>query len=729
MTTNIPASTIKQQAFSFFQDKQFQDAKALYAQVCTLDPADAEAWYFLGIINGQLGALDEAEACLRQASSLQPQRPEIHFNLGNVMKQRGKIAEAETAYRDALNLKPDMVVAHANLSTLLQNQGRIEEALIEFGEVVRLAPASPEVHFNLGNLLKEKGSLIEAESAYRESLQLKPDLVAARVNLGLLLQNQGRLEEALAEFGEVARLGSASHEVYFNLGNLLKEKGSLIEAETAYREALRVNPKFAEAYDNLGVVLRELQRFNEAAKAHRESLRLKPNSAITYYNLGVALAKLGWYPNAMDAYSEAVRLDPDYLSAWINLAGLYASFGPWEKALECYRIAQNLDPTCKLANIGEASVLEKQGDFKQAYILLQPFLTMHDPDYFAGLVFAALCRPLGRCDEAIALMEKLLERDDASLVNEKRANLHFELGRLYDSRSDFDAAFRHCKHGNEMLGRGRDFNAQKHAQHIEDIIRTYNSGFIAQAPRARLASRRPVFIVGMPRSGTSLVEQILASHPDVFGGGELDMMSLIVYDLPAKLGSRLSYPSCMVAMGQTDIDQMAQHYLEHLFVLSPTAERVTDKMPENFLHLGLINLLFPEARVIHCKRDSLDTCLSCYFQNFELRHPYSQELGMLGGYYRQYERLMNHWAAVLDIHMMEVNYEDLVADQERKSRTIIEFCGLKWDDRCLRFYDTKRVVGTASHDQVRRPIYQRSINRWKNYEAYLGPLKEALGHD
>ena len=209
----------------------------------------------------------------------------------------------------------------------------------------------------------------------------------------------------------------------------------------------------------------------------------------------------------------------------------------------------------------------------------------------------------------------------------------------------------------------------------------------------------------------------------------MELITRIVTDLPSTLGGQASYPTCLSALTQIQCDHLAQGYLEHLASLSPDAERVTDKMPNNFLHLGLINLLFPEARVIHCVREPRDTCLSCYFQNFGPGLSFSHDLASLGAYYRQYQRLMRHWASVLDIAMMEVGYEELVADQEGVSREMIEFCGLDWDERCLRFHDAKRVVVTASYDQVRQPLYQQSVERWRNYERHLSPLIEALARD
>jgi hypothetical protein len=230
----------------------------------------------------------------------------------------------------------------------------------------------------------------------------------------------------------------------------------------------------------------------------------------------------------------------------------------------------------------------------------------------------------------------------------------------------------------------------------------------------------------MPRSGTTLVEQILASHPAVFGAGELLRVGEIAQRLPSALGSRLDYPLCLADFSQQAADAAAQEYLDYLQSLSGgEATRVTDKMPGNFMHLGLIDLLFPGARIIHCMRDPLDTCLSCYSQNFN-GHEYTHDLSHLGHFYRDYQRIMQHWRGVVRVPVLEVQYEALVEDPEPGSRRLIEFCGLPWDDSCLRFYENKRTVVTASYDQVRRPIYKTSTERWRNYERHIDPLKAAL---
>ncbi len=261
---------------------------------------------------------------------------------------------------------------------------------------------------------------------------------------------------------------------------------------------------------------------------------------------------------------------------------------------------------------------------------------------------------------------------------------------------------------------------------IDRLIAAFTPERLQSLPRAQHDSKTPVFILGMPRSGTSLVEQILASHPQVHGAGELNNIMRLESGMPDLVGGGKRFPDGLNKLTQEHVDELASHYLEHLAELSPDALRVTDKMPNNFLHLGTIQLLFPDARIIHCMRDPLDTCLSCYFQNFFAQHPYTNDLGHLGAYYNGYERLMAHWKQTLDLPIFDIRYEDLVENQETKSREMIEFIGLEWDEACLKFHENKRIGRTASYDQVRQPIYKGSVARWRNYESHLEPLRKAL---
>ena len=321
-------------------------------------------------------------------------------------------------------------------------------------------------------------------------------------------------------------------------------------------------------------------------------------------------------------------------------------------------------------------------------------------------------------------MKRVLTDSAEKLSNYEQVSLHFGLGRLLDAADRYEEAFAHYRQGNTL--KHEVFSPADHARYVDDIIATYNSDFMAKAPRANNDSTRPLFIIGMPRSGTTLVEQILVSHPQVAGGGELTFMNDIVRELPSLLGVSAPYLQSLAALTAEVCDRASRYYLDRIATISSDARYVTDKMPGNFMYLGLIALLFPRARIIHCGRDPLDTCLSCYFQYFPAGHPYAYDLDHLGGYYRQYQRLMQHWRTVIRLPMLEVQYQDLVADQERVSREIIAFCDLPWDERCLRFHETGRVVHTLSYDQVRQPLNQRSVGRWRHYDRFLAPLKKHL---
>jgi tetratricopeptide (TPR) repeat protein len=338
-----------------------------------------------------------------------------------------------------------------------------------------------------------------------------------------------------------------------------------------------------------------------------------------------------------------------------------------------------------------------------------------------ALVYASLTHFTKDYDGAIARLESLLVKD--GLPEKHRTQIHFNLGRLYDKHGKYAQAFAHYRAGNQLMP--ATFDARAWQERITNLIDIFSHDALVRAPRADNRSERPIFIVGMPRSGTTLVEQILSMYPEVAAAGELADISLLADQLQELL-EHTSSANDLTRLSRGQYDSLAQRYLDLLGGRFPNALRVTDKMPQNFLHLGWIALLFPGARVIHCVRDPLDACLSCYFQMFTGDHPYAYDLANLGAYYRQYQRLMDHWRAILDIPIFELRYEDLVREPEKLGRAMVEFCGFKWDPRCLEFYKSERSVATASFQQVRQPIYSSSLGRWQHYADHLEPLKKAL---
>jgi len=332
-------------------------------------------------------------------------------------------------------------------------------------------------------------------------------------------------------------------------------------------------------------------------------------------------------------------------------------------------------------------------------------------------------------DEEIRNLQELAERKDLPLDDQSR--LHFALAGIFDKTGSPAKAFQHCCFGNQFRkeferSRGIIYDPAAHRHFVARIIDTFTPAYFNRVKSFGLDSELPIFIVGMLRSGTTLVEQILASHPRVHGAGELQDLNRLIKTLPRRPGTTEGYPESMAGVDGETARALAEAYLQRLRQLGGESARVVDKLPFNFLYLGVIATLFPRARIIHCRRDPVDTCLSCFFQDFGDPLPFTWDLRHLGHYYREYERLMAHWGKVLPVPLFEVFYEDITANQESTTRRLLAFCGLDWDERCLHFNDTQRVVRTASILQVRQPIYRTSVGRWKRYEAQLQPLLEVL---
>ena len=322
------------------------------------------------------------------------------------------------------------------------------------------------------------------------------------------------------------------------------------------------------------------------------------------------------------------------------------------------------------------------------------------------------------------MLSRTLSRDDLPLTT--RQSLNFQAGRLFEDIGDYDRSFEAYREGNNL--KPRKYDRSRTEEQFEKLKTLFTKEFFENAPRSNLGINRPIFIVGMPRSGTSLTEQILASHPEVFGAGELTQMVIVsqyMEDLFASNG--IYYPECLNQASTEILNKAAQMYTDRIDELDVDSKYVTDKMPHNFMHLGLIALLFPDVSVIHCKRDPRDTCISCYFQDFVAAGlSFAYDLSDLGHHYKLYEDLMEHWKKVLPIEIYESQYEALTTDPSTNVRKMLQFCGLDWDDRCLEFHKTKRDTKTASYDQVREPMYTKSVARWQRYEKHLGPLLDAL---
>jgi len=551
----------------------------------------------------------------------------------------------------------------------------------------------------------------EAEYKAREILSLHPNAAVVWQMLGLALTGQGR--DALQPLEMAARLLPNDAGVHNNLGNALGRLGELDEAVASFRRALLLNPDFAEAHSNLGCALLELGRFDDAAASYRRALEIESEFADAHHNLGNALRGLGKLDDAAASYRRALEFKPNFAEAHCNLGIALRLQGRTAEAQASCRRALEIDPQSAAALTVLADASADRGQFAEAEDLFNRALSIEpeSPEACAGIVRV---RKMTRSDAAwLARAQRIAGQP---LPARREVPLRYAIGKYFDDVKDFEQAFIHFHRANELtkLRRAKHDRLQL-TQVVDRIIQTHDPNWLEESRMDAHESARPVFIVGMLRSGTTLAEQILASHPNVFAAGELTYWNTAS---TAHQSSAVEAP----ARG-TLLRKLANDYLRLLQDLSDDALRVVDKMPTNFAFLGLIHAALPNARIIHMRRNPIDTCLSIYFQDFETAVSYANDLEDLAHYYTEYLRIMKHWRSVLpEDAILDVSYEGLVGDQEAWSRKMLEFIGLPWDPRCLDFHETCRAVITASQWQVRQKITSASVLRWRNYEKFLGPL-------
>ncbi|MDZ4737304.1 MAG: tetratricopeptide repeat protein [Rhodospirillaceae bacterium] len=494
----------------------------------------------------------------------------------------------------------------------------------------------------------------------------------------------------------------------------------LDDAERTYRQVLAQMPDQPDALNLLGTLYAEQGRITSALPFIEQAAARRRNDPAILNNLGLTYFHAARYDDAERVLRKALRIKSDFNDALINLGRTLRNLGKPDEAIECYRRALRGERR-PAALIGLAWALAESGSLDEAVAVLRDLLAANPNEVHAYTVLAKV-RRFEEADPEPASVEALLA--GRTIGTQERVRLHYAAGKIMNDLGRYDRAMEHFIAGKKL--ESADFDPDAHDRLVDRIIETFTPALFDRLANAGDPTDRPIFIVGMPRSGTTLTEQILASHPDVHGAGELTTIR--------KLTNRVrdfadggAYPEGVARLDAAGIAKLAAIYRDLLAERSPTARRVTDKMPHNFLHLGLIQVLFPNSRIVHCRRNPVDTCVSCFMNEFADTHGYSRDLGYLARYYRAYDRLMAHWRTVLRLPMLEFPYEETVAEPEARSRALVEFAGLEWNDHCLDFHRTDRSVQTISLWQVRQPIYGQSVERWRRYERFLGPLLDGLG--
>ena len=696
------------------------DAIAHYQRALELDPDHAEAHNNLGMVLIAQGKMEGAIAHYRRAIAIGPDYAHAHSNLGMALAANGRLAEGVTHLERALALDPNHAAAHNNLGLALAAHGRTADAMTHFERALVLNPNHADTLNNLGLALAAQGNFAEAIGRYERALALIPGHASAHANLGAALVEQGRIADAIAHLERALAVNPNHAEVHNSLGVALAAQGRMAEAITRYQRALALSPGLASAHANLGVALAEQGKLADAISRLEHALTLQPGNPDVHNNLGAALLAQGSIAEAIAHYEEALVLKPDHANAHANLGTALVEQGRITDAMAHLERALVLNPNHADALNTLGNICKHEGRFDDAVAYYGRAIAIR-PDFGQAHLNRSEIKSFHRGDAELEALEALAGQDGLSPI--KAMNIHFALAKALEDSGDYPRAFEHFRKGNGLKRSQIDYDEVEARKYFRRISAVFDESLLDRLQGAGDPSSVPIFVLGMPRSGSTLIEQILASHPQIHGAGELTEFDKAVNSVL----SAGEFPECAASLDEITLRRIGESYLAGLPALADGKVRTVDKLPGNYLNIGLIRLALPNARIIHTMRDPTDTCVSCYSKLFTFGHHYTYDLAELGRFYRGYSELMTHCRSVIPPGaMLDVSYEDVVDDLEGQARRLIDYCGLAWDDRCIHFHETGRPVKTASSVQVRKPLFRSSLQRWRRYESELAPLLHEL---
>lgn len=634
------------------------------------------------------GRMEDAIGMCRAAVESNPRDVNMMALLGATLVKARHHEEAEKSLREAIRLAPNFAKPHEDLGRLLLALGRAKEAAETLENAVRLDPELEEAWFTLGKARAALGEGKRADEAFEQSFELNP--VRKKLALAAEHQKEGRKKQAENMYRDVLREQPDNVDALRMLGNISMGAGRIYEAERLFRRATTYAPDFVQAVVDLGRALKEQGRLEEAIETFRRAIELEPNAVGAHFLLASALSTGAQTYEAVESYKNVLELRPRHSGAKLGLGHVLKTVGRQQDAIDAYRDCIRLRPD--------------QGEVYWSLANLKTYQLS---------------------DEDIREMESRIENSD--LTEQSRVNFLFALAKAWEDRNDYERAWRYYAEGNSRNRLLENYDPVRTEVMNDEVVEVFDHQLLERCAGAGHPAPDPIFVVGLPRSGSTLIEQILASHSMVEGTSELPYIGKVATSLNRNRADGVNYPHAIRELGSEHFKALGEDYLQMARIHRTLGRpRFIDKMPNNFPTVGFMRLILPNAKIIDARRYPLDSCVSCYRQLFAQGQSFTYDLTDIGEYFLQYQRMMDYWHEALPGQVLTVQYEEVVTDFENQVRRMLEFCELPFEDNCLKFFETDRPVRTASSEQVRQPIHTRAVHHWRNYEAHLGELIEVL---
>ena len=672
------------------------------------------------------GRLEQADNLCAQIIKARPNLPDAHNILAVVRHKQGKLDEAIASLKKAIELNANVPNFYSNLGEMERLKGNLDAAATNLRKAISLDPNSAQAHNNLGIVFYYKREFEKAADSYRKAISLDDKYAEAHNNLGNALRALGRGAEALKEYESAIESRENYPEAYNNLGTVLRDMQKFEEAELSYRRATALRPDYLEALNNMAGLLIGQKRYDEALRTLADTHKAHPNDLPTLLNITRAQLLRANYPIADRAAKMALKIDPENIEALILYGQTCHELDRYEDALASFEKALKLQPNNIEALNFYGIALKSVGRLDDARTTFAKALEVQ-PRAMGTYSNLVDLEKFTEDNPLFKAMVGILERAK-NPEEEHFTGLHFALGKAYDDMGNYPKAFEHFSTGARLKRKTLTYNEAEVFGFFDEIKQVFSKEFLDKRVYEGNPTTLPIFIIGMPRSGSTLTEQIISAHPDIYGAGEIKTLSMCLGQLRQKYPLLPKYPAMAAQMKASQFAAVADAYLGFIKQMSENKSlRVTDKLLTNYYFAGFINMLYPKAKIIHTMRNPVDTCWSSFTKLYKDDMPHSYDLRELGRYYRKYMDIMEYWRQTLPKgFMLDVVYEDVVANGETKAREIIEFLGLPWNEKCLDFHRSERAVKTASVAQVRKPLYSSSVERWRRYGDLLKPLADAI---